>query len=123
MAQQHAELLNLDAAALALDPEALAAAAARRAEAYLQLGLPPERVNFVDTDAKLDRSRCRPPITLGPSSCLAEACRQLSSLERTLTAAHGHGLALSPTFHSWVAEAYLLACLKRFKRALVSGWT
>lgn len=53
LAQQHVDLLGLDPGSFTIDPEALAAAAARRAEAYLQMSLPPERVHYIDSEERL----------------------------------------------------------------------
>ena len=53
LVQQHVDLLGLDPNSFTIDPEALEAAAARRAEAYLQMTLPAERVHYIENAAQL----------------------------------------------------------------------
>ena len=55
LAQQHVELLGLDPGSFTIDPEALATAAARRAEAYLQMSIPRKMVHLIDSEAGLAR--------------------------------------------------------------------
>lgn len=55
LAQQHVDLLGLDPGSFTIDPEALAAAAARRAAAYLQMSLPSEQLHLIDSEAGLER--------------------------------------------------------------------